>query len=397
MVRMSNLFKVMAIMAILFGVSYNAEAQLGGLLDKAKDKVKKEVKSEAKNAANSALNGTTTQKQQNTTTQTQQNTNSSSTQSQESVPSGYEWMLQYADQKDAMEAQNQRSDASVPKVDAKAPVSTFSVGKNGELAVCTWNPATLEITMLEEMAGNKKGDVIKFDPSTGKFTNNRGEDKGSISEDGTIVSPHLGVLKFEEKNAGVFGWEYKVLKKLSNGGSSLLCNLKEDGTNSGDVSGKYTGKVSRLLAGYIYGALLLDKRQYTIMHKHYDPELKYTKEQLEDKIVWKNAATESEIKEYESSRPYAGFDREEHPEMKNCKVAAVGLTSEWVEKKYTYTSGTSYDGTAWVNTINYWVVYELADDRNMVAFNYLSKSSGRENGTERGNKEWHEVSDWVRK
>lgn len=397
MVRMSNLFKVMAIMAILFGVSYNAEAQLGGLLDKAKDKVKKEVKSEAKNAANSALNGTTTQKQQNTTTQTQQNTNSSSTQSQESVPSGYEWMLQYADQKDAQDAQNQPGDVSVPKANAGGSVITYSIGKDGEMPICKWNPATLEITMLDDMAGNKKGDVIKLDPSTGKFTNNRGEYKGSINEDGTIESIHIGKLNLKVKNEGVFGMGYYVQKDYGQQIIGNIINLKQEGTVSGYMNGKYTGQPSRLLTGYIYGALLLDKRQYTIMHDHYDPELKFTKEQLEDKIVWMNAATEAEIKEYESSRPYAGFNREEHPELKNCKVAAVGLTSEWVEKKITYTSGTSYDGTSWVNTINYWVVYELADGRNMVAFNYLSKSSGRENGTERGNKEWHEVSDWVRK
>ena len=43
MVRMSNLFKVMAIMAILFGVSYNAEAQLGGMLNKAKNKAVQQI------------------------------------------------------------------------------------------------------------------------------------------------------------------------------------------------------------------------------------------------------------------------------------------------------------------------------------------------------------------
>lgn len=43
MVRMSNLFKVMAIMAILFGVSYNADAQLGGVLNKAKNKAVQQI------------------------------------------------------------------------------------------------------------------------------------------------------------------------------------------------------------------------------------------------------------------------------------------------------------------------------------------------------------------
>ena len=330
MARISTFFKMVALLAIMFGVSYNAEAQLLGGIAKA-------VK--------------------NKTTQSSQN-----------------------------------KACTMPKPDAKAKPVTFSVGKNGEIAVCSWNPATLELTMLTEMSGNQKGDVIKLDPNTGKFTNNRGEDKGSISEDGTIVSPHLGVLKFEVKNAGVYGMEYKVLLKFPNGGSHILCNLKEEGSNSGDIPGTYTGKVNRLLAGYVYGALLLDKRMYTIKHKNYDPELKYTVEMLEDKIVWKNAAAEGEVMEYESSRPYAGFNREEHPELKNCKVAAVGLTSEWKESKWG-----EYSETTWEKTIHYWVVYELADGRNIVAFNYLKKEWGHKNGTTRGNNAWHEVSDWVRK
>lgn len=53
MVRMSNLLKVMAVTAVMLGFSYNADAQLGGLLDKAKDKTKQTVqkeKSEVKQA-----------------------------------------------------------------------------------------------------------------------------------------------------------------------------------------------------------------------------------------------------------------------------------------------------------------------------------------------------------
>lgn len=330
MVRMSTLFKVMAMVAIMFCVSYNADAQLlGGLAKAVKNK------------------------------------------NQQS---------------------HQNKACAMPQPDAKAKPVTFSVGKNGEIAVCTWNPATLEITMLTEMSGNQKGDVIKLDPSTGKFTNNRGEDKGSISEEGIIVSSHLGELKLEVKNAGVYGMEYHVRKD-----GKRIGNVTSEGFCSGYIVGPYTGTPTRLLVAYVYYGLLLDKRMFTIKEYGYDPELKFTTEQLEDKIEWKNAAAEGEIMEYESSRPYAGYNREEHPEMKNCKVAAVGLTSEWVEKKYTYTSGTSYDGTTWVKTINYWVVYELTDGRNIVVFNYLSNKWGRESGTERGHGHWHEVTDWVRK
>lgn len=330
MVRMSTLFKVMAMVAIMFCVSYNADAQLlGGLAKAVKNK------------------------------------------NQQS---------------------HQNKACAMPQPDAKAKSATFSVGKNGEVAVCSWNPATLEITMLDEIAGNKKGDVIKLDPSTGKFTNNHGEDRGSISEDGTIESIHIGTLKLEAKDAGVYGMEYKIKYD-----GKVIGNLNSEGFCSGYIVGPYTGTPTRLLVAYVYYGLLLDKRMFTIKEYGYDPELKFTTEQLEDKIEWKNAAAEGEIMEYESSRPYAGYNREEHPEMKNCKVAAVGLTSEWVEKKYTYTSGTSYDGTTWVKTINYWVVYELTDGRNIVVFNYLSNKWGRESGTERGHGHWHEVTDWVRK
>ena len=349
MVRMSTLFKVMAMVAIMFGVSYNADAQILG-------KIAKAVKGGNNNSSSSNSDAAKLYGPNN-------NVNT-----------------------------KPRANMSMPKADAKAAVSTFSVGKNGEIAVCTWNPATLEITMLTEMSGNQKGDVIKLDPTTGKFTNNRGEDKGSISEDGTIVSTQLGNLKLVEKNAGVFGWEYNV-----KGNGRELGNLNAEGFCAGDIVGPYTGNPSRLLAAYVYYGLLLDKRMFTIKEYGYDPELKFTTEQLEDKIEWKNAAAEGEIMEYESSRPYAGYNREEHPEMKNCKVAAVGLTSEWKEKKYTATMGTSYDGTTWVKTINYWVVYELTDGRNIVVFNYLSNKWGRESGTERGHGHWHEVTDWVRK
>ena len=43
MVRMSSLFKVMAIMAILLGISYTADAQLGGVLNKAKNKAVQQI------------------------------------------------------------------------------------------------------------------------------------------------------------------------------------------------------------------------------------------------------------------------------------------------------------------------------------------------------------------
>ncbi len=74
MVRMSNLFKVMAIMAILFGVSYNAEAQLGGMLNKAKNKAVQQMQH----------NQSQTDKTQNGKSQ-QQNSSSPKAQQQQSL------------------------------------------------------------------------------------------------------------------------------------------------------------------------------------------------------------------------------------------------------------------------------------------------------------------------
>lgn len=81
MVRMSNLFKVMAIMAILFGVSYNAEAQLGGMLNKAKNKAVQQMQHN-QSQTDKTQNGKS--QQQNSNTQ-QQNSSSPKAQQQQSL------------------------------------------------------------------------------------------------------------------------------------------------------------------------------------------------------------------------------------------------------------------------------------------------------------------------
>lgn len=74
MVRMSNLFKVMAIMAILLGFSYTADAQLGGVLNKAKNKAVQQIQH----------NQSQTDKTQNGKSQ-QQNSSSPKAQQQQSL------------------------------------------------------------------------------------------------------------------------------------------------------------------------------------------------------------------------------------------------------------------------------------------------------------------------
>jgi hypothetical protein len=65
---MSSLFKVMAIMAILFGISYNADAQLGGVLNKAKNKAVQQIQH---NQSQNDKTQDDKNKQQNSSTQTQ--------------------------------------------------------------------------------------------------------------------------------------------------------------------------------------------------------------------------------------------------------------------------------------------------------------------------------------
>ena len=335
MVRMSSLFKVLAMVAIMFGVSYNAEAQLlGGLAKAVKNK-------------------------------TQQS--------------------------------KQEKICGMPTADAKAGLVTFTV--NGT-AACTWNPATLEIAIKANLNGNKAGDVYKLDPNTGVFTSSNGESKGSINEDLNIQSPYLGALKIGVSNYrttdGQSGVKYQVYKDGKRLGSLSAKDCSGFGGKT-VMDGTCDGTVSLLLAGYVYYGLFFSEKECTKILLGYDPDLKFTTEQLEDKVVLKNAGTESEIMDYESSRPYAGFDREKYLELKNCKVVAVGLTSEWKETKHDHTTGSRYDGTTWKRRISYWVVYELTDGRNMVAFSTYIKKSGYESGIERANNGVHEITDWVRK
>ncbi|MBQ5425299.1 MAG: hypothetical protein IIU33_08730 [Bacteroidales bacterium] len=76
---MSNLFKVMAIMAILLGFSYTADAQLGGVLNKAKNKAVQQIQH---NQSQTDKTQDGKNKQQNSSTQTQ---NSNTPKAQQSL------------------------------------------------------------------------------------------------------------------------------------------------------------------------------------------------------------------------------------------------------------------------------------------------------------------------
>ena len=255
-------------------------------------------------------------------------------------------------------------------------------------AVATWNPATLELTMATTLGGNTPGAVYKVDPNTGKVTDKDGKSKGSMNADGTIESPNLGTINVIPVNDGKAGFDVKMGDKHIGKVSldrEVRCHYNSF-NGWGDWGWRNEGlctdkTVNPLLVAYVYFGLIFTKGDINVNFYGYDPDKKYTVEELEDKIEWKNASAENEVMEYESSRPYAGFDREKFPHLKNCKVAAVGLMSDWKESKTTHTSGTDYAGTTWHKTIQYWVVYELTDGRNIHSHDYAQIRNEMRNGS----------------
>ena len=312
-------------------------------------------------------------------------------------------------QRKAQEKAEKAEKASQAKLAIPQPIAggTIVTFTRGNKKVALWDPAKLEITMTTTDGGNTNGAVYKLDPATGKVTDSKGASMGSMSADGKIESPRLGTIDVIPVSNGEDGFRVKIKDKLI--GDVSLERKVQSRINLfngwGDYGWKDEGSVddqtvNPLLVAYVFYGLIVTNGDVNTNLLGYDPDKKYTVEELNDKIEWKNAAAEREVKEYESSHSYAGFDREKHPELKNCNVAAVGLMSDWVETKTTHTSGGDYAGTTWNTTIKYWVIYELTDGRNLVAFNYLKKMVGKSDGTIRGNSEeeaFHEVTDWQRK
>ena len=359
--RKTIITALVAFLVLLLGVNFNAEAQLGGLINAAKNKAKQNKEQKA------------------------------------------------AEEKAAAEAARATSllTMAIPQPDANGETIFFRVtnykGEKPE-AICSWNPAKLELTITSNRGGNTPGAVYKVDPATGKVTDSNGASKGAMNPNGTIESPNLGTLTIESDAEGMdyVGKKFKGVRVKRNG--TNLSVVTPGWTGSGPIFGK-NKEVNVLLAAYVYCGLMLTERDLRVYEYGYDPDEKYTTEQLEDRIEWMDKETINEIMEYESSRPYAGWDRAKYPELKNCKVAAVGLLlGAWEEyNEYHGTvGGGNYD--KWYR-MKYYVIYELADGRNVTCFAAVNKEfrhgeiKGREGyGNARGNNpEFHEVTDWQRK
>ncbi|MBR2104194.1 MAG: hypothetical protein IJ933_02800 [Bacteroidales bacterium] len=315
-------------------------------------------------------------------------------------------------------AQQEQMKLAIPQPDAEGKERLFSIDGKG---ICSWNSATLELTILTDRAGNTPGSVYKLDPATGKFTDKNGASKGSINADGTIESPNLGTLKLIVKiedafinyndlvpNHGIIGLtdfraqridSYTVRGTINGKADSKIGKVVNNRAYSSDYIGNVVvqGAVNPLLMAYVAYGIMLSEQGLAAGFAGFDPETKYTVAQLEDMVQWNNDAAKRKLMEYETSYPYAGFDRVTHPEFKNVKIGAIGLMSEWKETKEDRTA--YYQGTIkWYTSISYWVIYEFEDGRNIMGRNMYSDvwSEGNSN-VERKNFGFYEVTDWVRK
>ena len=125
----------------------------------------------------------------------------------------------------------------------------------GDTKIGEWDPVKLEITFNQtydegELAGQKVS--YKLDPNTGIWTSKKGTNVGQMSNDGTIVSPNLGTLKFDpEKNT--ISLDNEVIGKV---------NLKNAYLFDKSI-GSFDGHVSPLLVAFTFHGSLISKNQIT--------------------------------------------------------------------------------------------------------------------------------------
>lgn len=143
-------------------------------------------------------------------------------------------------------AEAQLGGLAIPKPEPNGQPVSFTLG---DKEICTWNPATLELTFSAD------GDVYKMDANTGKFANSKGESKGSINADGTITSPFFGemgttlykdgdlyVMKNGDINVG-------KIEKFTNCYTFHGANFKKQ------LEGQSSAEVDPFVIAYVYFAL----------------------------------------------------------------------------------------------------------------------------------------------
>ncbi|SFC37628.1 hypothetical protein SAMN04488493_10658 [Xylanibacter ruminicola] len=204
-------------------------------------------------------------------------------------------------QEKAQDAEQQRKDSvakaaaaittTIPQAaESGAPIAI----KWGNSTIGTWDPVKLEITFNQTYdEGEFAGQKVKYilDPATGKFTSLNGTPKGSISNDGTIESPNLGTIKLDTKT-----------NEVSMDGEVIGSVTKLRASCYGTDFGQLEGHVSPLLVAYIFHGALISKNQ---VQGWKEAEVKRTEEAKARAAKEKEeraARLEAEKKEFASQR-----------------------------------------------------------------------------------------------
>jgi len=136
-----------------------------------------------------------------------------------------------------------------PAAEGTAPVSI----KWKDTKIGEWDPVKLEITFNKtydegEYAGQKVS--YKLNPATGQWTSKKGSDVGSMSNDGTIVSPNLGTIQFDPKT-----------NKVSMNGEVIGEATMLNASSYGTTIGSFEGHVSPLLMAFTFHGSLISEKQ----------------------------------------------------------------------------------------------------------------------------------------
>ena len=142
-----------------------------------------------------------------------------------------------------------------PTIPQPAKTGAPNAIKWGDTKIGEWDPVKLEITFNQtydegEFAGQKVS--YKLDPNTGIWTSKKGTNVGQMSNDGTIISPNLGTLKFDPEKCTV-SLDGEVIGKT---------NLKTAYAFDRTI-GSFEGHVSPLLVAFTFHGSLISKKQVT--------------------------------------------------------------------------------------------------------------------------------------
>lgn len=123
----------------------------------------------------------------------------------------------------------------------------------GSTKIGTWDPVKLEIEFNQTYDdGEYVGKKVKYilNPQTGQWKSLKGTDVGRMSNDGTIESPNLGIIKLNTQNN-------KVVRNGEIIGEATMLKASSYGTNIGS----FDAHVSPLLMAFTFHGSLISERQ----------------------------------------------------------------------------------------------------------------------------------------